>query len=123
MATKTVEEYIASLSAEQAAIVQALHAIVKKAAPKTEEAIKWAQPVYSHNGPMIFIKAHSKHVNFGFWRGAQMKDAKGLLTGDGDRMRHIKITALKDVNKTALADFVKQAVALNAKHGDPTKKK
>lgn len=122
MATKTIAEYIAGLSAEQAAIVQALHAVVKKAAPKAEEAIKWAQPVYSHNGPMIFIKAHSKHVNIGFWRGAQMKDAKGLLTGDGDRMRHVKVGALKEINKAALADFVKQAAALNAKHGDPTKR-
>jgi hypothetical protein len=123
MAHKTVAEYIASLPAEHAEIVQALHALVKKAAPKAEEAIKWAQPVYSSNGPMIFIKAHSKHVNFGFWRGAQLKDTKNLLTGDGDRMRHVKVTALKEINKTAFTDLVKQALALNAKHGDPTKGK
>jgi hypothetical protein len=123
MAAKTVEAYIAGLRAEQAAIVAELRALVRKAAPRAEEAVKWAQPVYSSGGPMIFIKAHAKHVNFGFWRGAQMKDARGLLTGDGDRMRHIKIASLKDIHKAAFTDFVKQAVALNTKHGDPTKGK
>lgn len=123
MPVKTVDDYIAGLPAEQAAIVTELRAIIRKAAPKAEEAVKWAQPVYSSGGPMIFIKAHAKHVNFGFWRGAQMKDAKGLLVGDGDRMRHMKLASAKDINKAACADFVKQALALNAKHGDPTRRK
>jgi hypothetical protein len=121
MAVKTVDDYIAGLATEQAAIVAELRAIVRRAAPRAEEAVKWAQPVYASNGPMIFIRAHSKHVNFGFWRGAQMRDAKGLLTGDGDRMRHVKVATLKEINTAAFTDFVKQAVALNAKHGDPTK--
>ncbi|MGQ0600938.1 MAG: DUF1801 domain-containing protein [Anaerolineales bacterium] len=123
MATKIVDDYIAGLPGEHGAIIKELRAIIMKAAPKAEEAVKWAQPVYSFNGPMIFIKAHAKHVNFGFWRGAQMKDAKGLLAGDGDRMRHVKLASVKDINKAAYADFVKQAMALNAKHGDPTKGK
>lgn len=123
MVAKTVDEYIAGLLAEHGAILKELRAIIKKAAPKAEEAVKWAQPVYSSSGPMIFIKAHAKHVNFGFWRGAQMKDAKGLLVGEGDRMRHVKLESVKDIHEAACADFVKQAVALNAKHGDPTKRK
>jgi hypothetical protein len=122
-AEKTVDAYIASLPADQAEIVAALRALVRKAAPKATEAIKWAQPVFDSNGPMIFIKAHRQHVNFGFWRGAEMQDPEGLLEGEGERMRHVKLTSLKEARRPALAAFVRQAVRLNAEKGDPTKGK
>ncbi len=122
-AEKTVEAYIAGLPEDQAAIVTALCAVVRKAAPKATAAIKWAQPVFDSNGPMIWIKAHRQHVNFGFWRGAELTDPEGLLEGEGARMRHVKLTSLKEARRPALAAFVRQAVQLNAAKGDPTKGK
>jgi hypothetical protein len=70
---------------------------------------------------MIFLRAHSAHVNFGFWRGAQVSDPQGLFIGDGERMRHIKIASLADIRSKEFARMVKEAVQLNARHGDPTK--
>lgn len=122
MAEKTVDAYIASLSKDKAKIVSELRAVVRQAAPKATESIKWAQPVYESDGPMIWIKAFTNNVNIGFWRGAEMSDPKGLLEGDGNRMRHVKIADVKDINKKALTDFVKQAVKLNKTKGDPTKR-
>jgi hypothetical protein len=121
MKARTVDEYVKGLPAEQAAIVTALRELVRGAAPRATETFKWAQPVYEHNGPMIFIKAHKAHVNFGFWRGAELTDSHGLLQGDGDRMRHVKLAALQDVRKPALRAFVREAVRLNSLKGDPTK--
>jgi hypothetical protein len=46
----------------------------------------------------------------------------GLLEGDGERMRHVKLGNVKDIKKSAIADYVKQAVKLNAEKGDPTKR-
>jgi len=123
MAEKTVDTYVAALSPDQQAVVKELRKIIKAAAPKAEEAVKWAQPVYSSNGPMIYVRAHKAHVNFGFWRGAELSDPKGLLEGEGDRMRHVKIKSLKDVNKAQYTAWVKQAVKLNESKGDPTLKK
>ena len=122
MKPTNVDEYVASLPAEHAAIVSELRGIVKKAAPKASEAYKWAQPVYEANGPMVWIKAYSKYVNIGFWRGTEMQDKHGLLDGDGDRMRHVKLTTVKDIKKGALTDYIKQAIKLNAEKGDPTKR-
>lgn len=122
MKPTTVDQYITSLPAEHAAIITELRSIVKKAAPKATEAYKWAQPVYESDGPMIWIKAYTKYVNIGFWRGTEMKDKHGLLQGDGDRMRHVKLTTVKDIKKTALTDYIKQAIKLNAANGDPTKR-
>jgi len=123
MKPTNVDEYAASLTGWQAEAIASLRQIIRAGVPKATEAYKWAQPVYESNGPMIFIKAHRSHMNLGFWRGAEMTDPKGLLEGDGDRMRHVKLTSLADINKTAITAFVKQAVRLNAEKGDPTKRK
>ena len=121
MAANTVDEYVAGLEGWQAEAVTALRSIVQAAAPKASEGFKWAQPVYEENGPAVWIKAHRNHVNIGFWRGAEMSDPKGVLEGDGDRMRHIKIASLADLKKSVIAGFVKQAVKLNREKGNPTK--
>jgi hypothetical protein len=118
---KTVDGYVAALAGWQAEVVSELRKIVRAAAPKATESIKWAQPVYDYNGPFVWIKAHKSHVNIGFWRGAQLTDPKGLLEGDGDRMRHLKIASPEDINRTALKSFVREAVKLNRTLGDPTK--
>lgn len=122
MKPTNVDEYVASLPTDHATIVSELRGIVKKAAPRATEAYKWAQPVYESNGPMIWIKAYKSYVNIGFWRGTEMQDKHGLLEGEGNRMRHVKLTATKDIKKSALTDYIKQAIALNQAKGDPTKR-
>ncbi len=121
MASKTVDAYIASLPPEQAKIVSTIRGIIRKAAPKASESFKWAQPVYEVNGPFCYIKAFKAYVNFGFWRGIDLPDPLGLLEGEGGKMRHVKLTSMKDIRKKALQDFVKEAVRLNRTKGDPTK--
>ena len=120
MKPTTVDEYIKSLPAEHAASVTELRGMIRQAVPKATEAFKWAQPVYESNGPAIWIKAYKSYVNIGFWRGADMQDVHSLLLGDGDRMRHIKLTSVKDIHKKALTDYLKQAIELNATLGNPT---
>ncbi len=121
MAEKTVDAYIASLEAWQAEVVSSVRQIVLKAAPQAEEAIKWAQPVYSSNGPFAYIKAFKNSVNFGFWRGVDLADPQGILEGSGDKMRHIKLSSLDEIDENAFANFIQQAVNLNMRKGDPTK--
>ena len=123
MAEKTVDAYAKKLGAEQQAILAELRAMIKAAAPKVSESIKWAQPVFEDGGPLIFIRAAKQHVTIGFWRGAQLDDPHGLLTGDGEKMKHVKIATLGDINKKALTAFIKQAVKLNRELGDPTKRR
>jgi hypothetical protein len=60
-------------------------------------------------------------VSFGFWRGAELDDPDGHLEGEGDRMRHLKITGAADLKALPIEGFVKQAIALNGANGDPTR--
>ena len=117
---KTVDEYIAAFDDWRTDAMKRLREVVKEGAPHSAVGIKWAQPGWEWNGPMIWMKAYPKHVDIGFWRGTEMEDPKKVLTGDGERMRHIKITSLKEIPSDALRDLVKQAVQLNTAKGNPT---
>jgi hypothetical protein len=117
---KTVDEYIAAFDDWRTDAMRRLREVVKEGAPHSAVGIKWAQPVWEWNGPMIWMKAYPKHVDIGFWRGTEMDDPKKVLTGDGERMRHIKITSVADIPADALRELVKQAVKLNTAKGNPT---
>ena len=86
--------------------------IILQVAPQAKESIKWAQPVYESNGPFAYLKAFKNDVNFGFWRGVDIQDPKGFLKGTGVKMRHAKLTNLENVDESAFADFICQAIEL-----------
>ena len=119
---KTVNGYIRSLKKDQAEIVSTLRDLVRGAAPKAIESIKWSQPVYEDNGPICYIKAYKDHVNFGFWRGGELDDPKEILEGSGDRMKHVRITSVSEIKKGAYRDMIRSSVKLNRSLGDPTKR-
>ena len=121
MSKKSVDDYISALEDWKGEVVSAVRSIILKSAPEAKESIKWAQPVYEINGPFCYIKAFKDSVNFGFWRGIDIDDPSGLLQGTGEKMRHVKLTSLSDVNESVFSGFVKQAVRLNLDKGDPTK--
>jgi hypothetical protein len=119
----TVDAYVAGLGDWRGEIVSALRKLIREAAPDATESIKWGQPVYELNGPFAHMKAFKSHVNFGFWRGAEMEDPKGFLTGTGDRMRHVELRSLADIDAPILQSMVRTAVALNHAKGDPTQRR
>ena len=121
MSEKSVDDYITGLDDWKGEVVSEVRSIIRNNAPEAKESIKWAQPVYEINGPFCYIKAFKNSVNFGFWRGVNIDDPTGLLKGTGQKMRHVKLTSLGDVNQKVFSGFVKQSVGLNLVKGDPTK--
>jgi hypothetical protein len=122
-AGKSVDEYVGGLSGWQRDAAAALRRIAREAAPGARESIKWGQPVYEQNGPVAWMKAHKTSVNFGFWRGAELADPAGLLEGEGDRMRHVKVREGAMVPAEELRRMIGEAVRLNEEKGDPTRRK
>ena len=110
MANKTVDSYIVWLEWRKGEIVARVRKIVLQAVPEAKESIKWAQPVHESTGPFAYIKAFKNYVNFGFWRGVDIKDPKGLLQGTGSKMRHVKLTCLDDIDESTISDFIRQAI-------------
>lgn len=49
-----------------------------------------------------YIAPQKKHVNLGFYYGAELPDPEGLLEGTGKLLRHIKIRSESDLQKPAV---------------------
>ena len=118
---KTIEGYVETLDGWRAEVVQSVVSLVGKTAPDATSSIKWAQPVFEDHGPFAYVRAFSKHVNLGFWRGTELMDLDARLQSGGKKMAHIKITGADGVDEEAFAQLISAAVQLNRTHGDPTK--
>jgi hypothetical protein len=119
----SVDDWAKKLTGWQADALKIIRALVTRHAPGATLAMKWGQPVWEQNGPFAWLRPAAKHVSFGFWRGAELSDPEGHLEGEGDRMRHLKMTSAADLDELPIERFVKEAVALNGANGDPTKRK
>ena len=114
-----VDAYNASLTGWQKDAATRLREVIRAAAPDATEAIKWGQPVYEDNGPVCYFKANSEHITFGFWRGTELDDLEWRLEGVGERMKHLSLRSADEVTEESLGGFVRQAVDLNRRLGNP----
>jgi hypothetical protein len=58
-----------------------------------------------------YVNVFKDHVNVGFFRGAELPDANGLLEGTGKFMRHVKIRPGQRIDDAALSKLVHIAYA------------
>ena len=61
---KTINEYINSAPKEAQSNLRELYAILKKVAPKANEAIKWSSPVFEEKRILFAFAAYKSHINF-----------------------------------------------------------
>lgn len=58
-----------------------------------------------------YVDAFKDHVNVGFFRGADLPDAGGLLQGTGKSMRHVKLGPGRNIDEAALSELILAAYA------------
>jgi hypothetical protein len=56
-----------------------------------------------------YIAPQKKHVNLGFYYGAELPDPDGLLEGTGKLLRHVKIRSKEDLQKPAVRALLQQS--------------
>ena len=56
-----------------------------------------------------YVNAFTDHVNVGFFRGAELPDARGLLEGTGKFMRHVKLRPGHKIDDAALTELIRIA--------------
>lgn len=64
MKPKTITAYIQAAPKPAQAPLRALRGILKKAAPKATEAIKWGSPVFEAERILFAFAAFKTHINF-----------------------------------------------------------
>jgi len=98
-------------SAKNVRLIGSLERLVQAAAPKLTTTVKWGQGCFaSGDVPKLYIHTEEDHVQFGFYRGAELDDPDGLLAGSGKYVRHIKVRSAADIRPAAFTALIRQAV-------------
>jgi len=59
--------------------------------------------------PVSYVYSAPDYVQFGFFRGSALKDPQGLLEGNGQYVRHVKVRKLSDIDEDVFKAFLRQA--------------
>jgi hypothetical protein len=113
-----VERFLSSLPPQVQEIARTLRERIRETVPSAVEQRHggWKVIGYSWDGSMTSsicaIAPHSKHVNLQFFRGTELDDPDGLLSGTGRRARHVKLQKATDVKAEGVAGLISQAADL-----------
>jgi hypothetical protein len=106
----TFDAYLDDQSPRNQSIIRALRRFVKRTAPKLTEAVKWGNGCWvDGKRPVAYLYSAKDYVQFGFFKGAALKDPKGLLEGAGKFVRHTKVHAPSEIDERAFAALLRQA--------------
>ncbi len=108
-----VQAYIAAMPDWTRPLGKQLDALIVRAAPKVQKAVKWNSPFYGIAGQGWFLGLHvfTKYIKVTFFRGTQLKP---LPPGESKHpgVRYLDIREDDDLDETQFAKGVKQAAAL-----------
>lgn len=106
----TFGDYLAGQAPRNRSVIRALRKFVKRVAPQLQESVKWGNGCWVKGKvPVAYVYSAPDHVQFGFFRGAALKDPKKLLQGEGKFVRHIKVLKPADLDARAFAALLRQA--------------
>lgn len=107
-----VRAYLAAIPGWKREVGKRLDALIVANAPGVRKAVKWNSPFYGIEGQGWFVSFHvfTRYVKVTFFHGTALRPVPPGGTGkDG---RWIDIHEGDDLDKTPLADWVRQAAAL-----------
>jgi hypothetical protein len=77
------------------------------------ESIKYGIPFYTYHGLLCYLNPKKDYVDFGFCRGVELSDETGLLYGDNQQIRKVKVTRLTGPLVQSLRQLVQEALLVN----------
>lgn len=112
--TEQFRKYFAQLDDDLRGSALSLRDLVRQAAPKAAEALKWGYPTWVHRGNVCSINHGRGYVRLQFFRGVELPDPSELLEGTGKSMRHVKVWADAELPSSDIRALVREAMALNS---------
>jgi len=121
-ASELMDRRIRELGDWRGEMLGELRKIMREADPEIVEEWKWVKPtnpgvpVWSHNGGICTGETYKNVVKLTFYKGASLSDPAGLFNSslEGRVRRAIDIKEGERIDKKALKNLVREAVALNA---------
>lgn len=120
-ASVSIDKKIKELGDWRGRMLAKVREIIHEADPEIVEEWKWAKatspgtPVFSHAGIVCTGETYKNVVKLTFAKGAELKDSAGLFNSslDGNVRRAIDIHESDEINKAALKDLIRAALARN----------
>jgi hypothetical protein len=108
-----VQAYIAAMPGWKRDVGRRLDAIIVRAVPGVQKAVKWNSPFYGLEGQGWFLSFHcfAKYVKLAFFRGAALRPVPPVESKHKD-VRYFHIREDDEIDEAQLADWVKQASEL-----------
>lgn len=121
-ASAQIATHIKELADWRGKMLAQIRKVILDAAPSLVEEWKWNTPVWSHSGNVVAAGALENHVKVNFFKGASLSDLKGLFNAglEAKASRAIDIYEGHALNKVALKDLIRAAVALNDAKPNPS---
>lgn len=105
-----IEVWLDNQTPELGAIARQWFARMRRCGADVREVMHDGCPVACvQDAPFAYVNAFTAHVNVGFFTGALLQDAAGLLEGPGKRMRHVKLKPGRAVDVEALSALIDAA--------------
>ena len=108
-----VQAYIAAMPDWKRAVGQKLDALIAKALPKVQKAVKWNSPFYgvAGHGFILTFHVYTRYVKVAFLQGAHMKPMPPGSSRDKNA-RYLDIHEGDAIDEKQFVDWVKQAAKL-----------
>lgn len=120
-APTTIDEYLALLSEDKRAALEALRRVIRAAAPDAEECISYQMPAFRLNGMLVGFAAAKNHCALYAWNGSAVglfaDELKGYHTSKGA----IRFTPEKPLPEAVVRRLVEMKVAKNAQRSKAVK--
>ena len=115
-ASALIDRRIEELGDWRGKMLANLRGIIHEADPEIVEEWKYmGTPIWSHGGPVCTGETYKNVVKMTFAKGAELKDPTGLFNSslEGNVRRAIDIHEGEKIDKIALKNLIRAAVALN----------
>lgn len=106
------DAFFAQQPPERREHLEALRALVKKAAPGARESMKWGMPYFELKGGFCALYTSTTYAALSIMAPPEkLDDPEGKLEGTGKTMRHLKVRSAADLDEASILRWVKAAVA------------
>jgi hypothetical protein len=108
-----VQAYIAAIPGWKSDVARRADALIVRAAPKVQKAVKYNSPLYGFDGETWFISMHvfARYLKVAFFKGASLKPPPPGASKQKD-VRYLDIHEDDKIDEAQIISWVKQASKL-----------
>ncbi len=111
--TKTIDEYLATLSDDQRAALEKLRKTIRAAAPNAEECISYQLPAFRQDGMLVAFGATANHCAFYLMSSSTVEAHRDELKDYDTSQGTIRFQADKPLPVALVRKLVKARIAEN----------